>query len=121
MALTEEGNKPKIYLSHEQVPHISISVKEFVVDVIKYKGKKGNTLPLLMGKETCTATFEIIMEVSQKIGNLPSSTSPTHIPKGCSIIPKGHFPNYVYSSFIHNIQKLETTKCPNHSNEELIK
>jgi hypothetical protein len=30
---------------------------------------KGNTLPLLVGVQTCIVTLETNMEVSQKIGN----------------------------------------------------
>ena len=61
--------------------------------------------------------------VSQKIGNSctlrPSCTTPRHIPKRYSTTPQGHLLNYVHSSFIHNIQKLETTQVP--SPEEWIK
>ena len=32
-------------------------------------GARGNTLPLLDGVQTCTATLEISVAVSQKIGN----------------------------------------------------
>ena len=63
------------------------------------------------GVQTCT--LEINMTVSQKIGNYSTSRSSYislgHISKGCSTIPQGHLHNYVYSSFIYNSQKLETT------------
>jgi hypothetical protein len=70
--------------------------------------------PWLIGVQTWAATLEINKEVSQKIKNQSTSrtshTTPGHIPKGCSILPQGHMLNYVCSSFIHNNQKLETTK-----------
>ena len=34
---------------------------------------KGNTPPLLVGMQTCTATLKISMVVSQKIGNQPTA------------------------------------------------
>jgi hypothetical protein len=46
---------------------------------------KGNTPPLLVGVQTCTATLEINLKVSQKmeIGSTsrPRNTTPGHIPK----------------------------------------
>ena len=74
---------------------------------------KGDTLSLLVRVQTCKATLEIYMAISQKIGNRstsrPSYTTPVHIPKTCSTMPQGHLVNYAHSSFIHNSQKLETT------------
>ncbi|KAL6035709.1 hypothetical protein STEG23_008664, partial [Scotinomys teguina] len=67
---------------------------------------KRNTSPLLVGVQTGTATLEINMVVSQKIGNhstsRPSYTTLGHIPKEYTIIPQGHMFNYVSSSIIHN-------------------
>ena len=74
---------------------------------------KGITPPLLMGMQTCIISLEINLVVSQKTGNIsilrPSYITPGHIPKRCSNIAQGHLPNYIYSSFISNSQKLEIT------------
>ena len=66
--------------------------------MISYDGEyaeKGNTLPPLVGVQNCTATLEINMVISQKIGNQPTSrpsnTTLGHITKGCAIILQGHF------------------------------
>ena len=73
---------------------------------------KGNASPLL-GVQTCLATLEINMAVSQKTGNQstsrPSNTILGHIPKGCLITPQGHLLTYVHSSFVCNSQNMETT------------
>ena len=73
---------------------------------------KGNTLPLLVGVQTCTASLEINLAVLYKIGNRFSSSPrcsiPGHIVKRCSAIPQGHLLNSVYNRFIHNSQKLRT-------------
>ena len=73
---------------------------------------KGNTPSLLVEVKTCI-TLENNLMVPQKIGSSstprPSYTTPRHIPKRCSSIPQGHLLNYVYSSFICNSQKIETT------------
>ena len=72
----------------------------------------GNTPPLLVGVQTCPATFEIYLAVSEKIGNqstsLPSTNSLGHTPKGCSIIPQRQLLNYI--SIICDSQNLETTQ-----------
>ena len=74
---------------------------------------KGNTPPLLVGVQTCTATLEISMVISQKITKQPTSrpseTAFGYIPKGFSIIPQGHVLNYVHSSIIYHNQSLKTT------------
>ena len=74
---------------------------------------KGNTPPLLVEVQTCTATLEMSMVVSQKTGNQHTSrlsnTTLEHISKKCSIILWGHLHNYVHSNVIHNSQNLETT------------
>ena len=74
---------------------------------------KGDTLPLLVGVQICTATLKTNMACSQKIGtqltSRPIYTTPGHISKGCFILPQGYMFNYVHSSFIHNRQKLKTT------------
>ena len=73
---------------------------------------KGNTHPMLVEMKTSSATLEISMVVSQKIGNQPTSgpsnTTLGHIPKGYAIILQGHLCNYVHSSLICDSQKLET-------------
>jgi hypothetical protein len=75
---------------------------------------KRNTLPLLVGMQTCTAYLEIKLMVSQKIGksstSRPSNNIPGYIHKRCSTIPQGHWLDYVHSGFIFNNQKLETTQ-----------
>ena len=74
---------------------------------------KGNTPPLLVGVQAGTATLEISMAVSQKIGSqFPSRHSNTtlgHIPKRWTIIPQGHLLNYAHRSIICDSQNLETT------------
>jgi hypothetical protein len=73
---------------------------------------KGNTLPLLVGVKAYTATLEMNLMVSQKIMNRstsrPSYTIPGIYSKDTESHDKDLF-NYVHRSFIHNIQKLETT------------
>jgi hypothetical protein len=53
-------------------------------------GSKGNTLSLLVGEQTCTATLEINKTISQKNWELiyfkTSYTTPGHISKGHSIL-----------------------------------
>ena len=76
--------------------------------------RKRNTLPLLVGVQNCITTLEINLVTTQKIGSssisTPSYTTLGQIPKKCSTIPQGHVFHYVYSSFICNSQKLETTQ-----------
>ena len=47
--------------------------------------RKGNTPPLLVGVQSCTATLEINMVVPQENGNQsntgPGNPTPRHIPK----------------------------------------
>ena len=75
--------------------------------------EKGNTPLLLGGVKTCTTTLEITLAVSQETGSSstlrPTYTTPGHIPKICSIISQRYLLNYLYSSFIRNSQKLETS------------
>ena len=67
---------------------------------------RGNTLPLLVGMQTCATPLKISMAVSQKIGNhpttRPSNTTLGHMPKGCSTILDGHLFTYVHSSIVYN-------------------
>ena len=74
---------------------------------------KGNTHPLLVEMQTCTATLKISMSISQKIGNQPSSGSSSnvlgYIPKIYSVMLQRHLFNYVHSNIICNSQNLETT------------
>ena len=64
---------------------------------------KRNTLPFLVGVQTCTVTMEINMAVFQKIWNA-STSGPSYTTLGH--IPQGYLLNYVYCGFIHNNQKL---------------
>jgi len=85
----------------------------------KFKGQymlaklwnRENTLPLLLGVQTCTITLKINVVVSQKIWNSSTSrrnyTTIRHTPKRCFTIPWRHLLNYVHNSFIQNSQKLE--------------
>ena len=88
-----------------------VKILLFVDDMI---WRKESMPPLPMGLQTCTSILEINLSVSQKIGS--SSTwrsnysTPGHITKRCSTIPQWHMIHYVRSSFISNIQKLETTQ-----------
>ena len=83
--------------------------------MIAYAGEDmENAPPLLVGVQTCTATLEISMAISQKIRkqftSRPNNTAVGYIPKGCSIIPQGHVLfNYVHSSIICNSQNLKIT------------
>ena len=74
---------------------------------------KGNTPALLGEVQTCSATLEITMVISQKIRkqstSIASNTTLGYMPKGYSIVPQGHVLSYVHSSIICNIQNLETT------------
>ena len=65
--------------------------------------RKKNTLLLLMGVQTCTATMEINMAIPQKIESLSTSrpiyTTLGHIPKGRSILPQEHVLIYACYGF----------------------
>ena len=65
--------------------------------------EKGKT-PLQVVVQTCTATMEINMVVSQKTKNQYTSrhryTTLGHILKECSIIPQEHLLNYAHKSII---------------------
>ena len=70
--------------------------------------------PLLLGVQTCTTIMEISIVVPQNTGNPSTPQHPTISlldinPKNIPTLPQRHFLSYVHSSFIHNIQKLETT------------
>ena len=84
--------------------------------MIAYAGevvKKGYTHPLLVGMQTCAATLEISVAVSQETESQPTSGSSNstlrNTPKRCPIIPQKHLFNYVHSSTVCNRQNLETT------------
>jgi hypothetical protein len=83
-------------------------------DIIYWWTCERITLALLMEVQTCTTTLEMNLAVSQNIRNSstsrPNSTTPGHVPKLYSTISEGHLVNYIYSSFSHNRQKLETTQ-----------
>ena len=85
-------------------------------DSSSWKGceTRGTFYPLLVGVQICIATLEFNMTFSQITQNQstirPSYTTLGYIPKKCSNIPQGNLLNYVYSSFICNIQNLETTQ-----------
>ena len=71
---------------------------------------KGNTIPLLVGIQTCTDALEISMAISQKIRKQPTSgpnnTTFGIYPKDAQIIPQVYVFNYVHSSFICYSQNL---------------
>ena len=74
---------------------------------------KGDTPPLLVEVQTCTATLGISVAVYQKFG-IQSTLKTLHynfayVPSEFSIIPQGHFLNYVHVRIIYNIQNLKTT------------
>ena len=75
---------------------------------------KENTPSLLVRMHTSTTIVEINVAVSQTIFNSsspgPNYTTPDHIPKRYFTLPQGYWLNCVYSSFIHNSQKLEITQ-----------
>ena len=72
-----------------------------------------NSHPLLVGMQTCAATVEISVAVSQETGSQPpsgpSNSTLGNIPKRCPIILEKHLFNYVHSCTICNSQNLETT------------
>ena len=78
---------------------------------------------MLVGMQTCSATLEISMVLSQKTGNQstlrPSYITCGHISKRCSIIPQGH----VFIMFIAALFVITGTwkqpRCP--STKEWIK
>jgi hypothetical protein len=81
-----------------------------------YSGKdveQGQHSSTAMGGQTCTATLEVNMAVSQKIENQftprPSYATSGQIIKGHSTIPEGHLLSYVHSGSTYNRQKLEAT------------
>jgi hypothetical protein len=83
---------------------------------------KRNTPLLLVGVQTCMATLDINLMISQKIENKssrPSYTTPGHILKRYSTIPQRHLLNYVHSSLICNVRSWKKPRCP--SSEVLIK
>ena len=73
---------------------------------------RGNTLALLMGVQTCTATLEINIMVFQKIGNHstsgPSYTTFEHIPKGFLIIPQRHLLKIMFTAALFIIARNTT-------------
>ena len=85
--------------------------------------EKGNTHPLLVGMQTCAATVEISVAVSQETGSQPPSGPSNftfeNIPKRCPIILQKYLFNYVHSCTICNSQNLEQLRCP--SIEEWLK
>lgn len=85
--------------------------------------RKGNTPLMLVEMQSCTATLEISVALSQKIGNpptsRPSNTTPWHITKSCSTTPQVHLLNHVHRSIICYSQNLEIPRCP--AIEEWIK
>ena len=82
-----------------------------------------NFPPLLVVIQTSTAILETSMLVSQKTvhqsTSIHRSTPLGNIPKGGTIIPRGHLLNYIHSIIICSIQSLQTTRWP--STEEWIK
>ena len=74
---------------------------------------EGNSHPLLVGMQTCAATVEISVAVSQENGSQPPSwprkSTLGNIPKRCPIILQKYLFNYIHSCTICNSQKMETT------------
>ena len=68
---------------------------------------------LLVGMQTCAATVEISVAVSQETGSQPTSgpsnSTLGNIPKRCPIILQKPLFNYVHTSTTCNSQNLETT------------
>ena len=87
---------------------------------------KGNTHPLPVGVQTCTATVEISMAVPQEDGNQSTSrssyTTHRHIAKACFILPQRYLFSHVHCCFVHNSEKMETASLnvPQQKNEENI-
>ena len=78
--------------------------------------REGNSHPLLVGMQTCTANVEISVAVSQETGSQPpsrpSNSTLGNLPKRCPIILQKYLFNYVHSSTICNSQNLETAEVP---------
>ena len=76
-------------------------------------GTRGTTAKFLMEAQTCIASTEFNMVVSQKIEtksiSRPNYITFRHIFKENSMILQGYLLNQVHSRFIHNSQELETT------------
>ena len=74
---------------------------------------KGKTSALLVGVQTGTSPLDISLAISQKNRKQPPTrprnTTFEYIPKGCSIVPKGHVFNYFHSSTVCHSQNLEAT------------
>ena len=100
-----------------QIPHLTpvrMDNNKSIDDNLHWRGCGVRiTPPLLVELQTCIATLEISMPVSQKTGNQSTSrlsnTTPVYISKGYSIIAQGHLLNNVHSSIICNNQNQETT------------
>ena len=92
-------------------------------DFLLLFGYEGNTHPLLVGMQTCAATVEISVAVSQEIGRQPTSGSSNttlgNIPKRYPIILQKHLFNYVHNRIILIARTWEQPRCP--SMEEWIK
>ena len=75
--------------------------------------RKGNTHPLLVGMQTCAATVEISVVVSQETGSQPpsgpSNSTLGNIPERCPNILQKYLLNFVHSSTLCNSQNLEIT------------
>ena len=91
--------------------------------MLKRMWSKGNTHPLLVGKQTCTTTLEISMVVSQRIGNPPTSGSSNttlgHRPKRCLIILQDLCPIMFIAALFVIVSTQKQARCP--STEEWIK
>jgi hypothetical protein len=108
MSLAIREMQIKMTLRFHLIPIRKVKIKSTGTALAGEVVYKGNTPPLLVEVQTCIDTLTINMIFSQKIGNGSTSRLSYTTPKGCFILPKGHLLNYVYSSIIHNSQKLET-------------
>ena len=84
---------------------------------------KGNIPPLMVGVQTYSATLEINVSVSQKIGNqstsVPSNIILRHIPKGCTLIPQGHCSTVFRAALFIITRTWKQPRCP--STDEWMK
>ena len=84
---------------------------------------EGNTHPLLVGMQTCTATVEISVVVSQETGSQPpsgpSNSTLGNIPKRCPIIPQSICSTMFIAALFVISRTWKQPRCP--SIEEWLK
>ena len=78
--------------------------------------REGNSHPLLVGMQTCAATVEISVAVSQETESQspsrPSYSTLWNVPKRCLTILQKYLFNYVHNSTICSSQNMEATYVP---------